>query len=61
MISSKIALSTMLRKSKYAQVSPMTEATMVTMYRTASTMLVQRLTFGVRTSVRKIITLAIAM
>jgi hypothetical protein len=61
MISSKEALSMMLKKKKYAQSSPITEATMETMYRIGNTMLAQRAIFGLRTSERNTITLAIAM
>jgi hypothetical protein len=61
MIRSRSPISAMLKKMKYAHVSPITDAAMDTMNWIGKTMLVQRLTLGLRTSERKIITLAIAM
>lgn len=46
MTSSRSRPSTALRKRKYADVSPIAETTMETMYRVARTMLIQRLTPG---------------
>jgi RNA polymerase sigma-70 factor (ECF subfamily) len=61
MISSRSALSAALKNRKYADVSPIAETTIETMYRIGNAMLVKRLTLGLRTSERKTITLAIAM